>query len=36
MPSLNDNLYQLHTDSAEKKPENDDHEKLNPEEWDPW
>ncbi|MFX1601016.1 MAG: hypothetical protein ACFFB6_10510 [Promethearchaeota archaeon] len=36
IPNLDDNLYQLHTESAEKNIENDDHEKLNPEEWDPW
>ncbi len=35
LPELDDNLYQLHTDSIEKDLENEDDE-LNPEEWDPW
>ncbi len=35
IPKLDDNLYQLHSGTAEKNLENDD-EELNPEEWDPW
>jgi hypothetical protein len=32
---LEEDLYKLHTDTTERKFENDD-EELNPEEWDPW
>ncbi len=35
IPKLDDNLYQLQTDTMEKNFEKDD-EELNPEEWDPW
>ena len=36
IPNLDENLFQLHPDSAEKNVDNNDNEKLNPEEWDPW
>jgi hypothetical protein len=33
---LDDKIYHIQTDSAEKEFENSDREELNPEEWDPW
>ncbi|MFX0000689.1 MAG: hypothetical protein ACFE88_11275 [Candidatus Hermodarchaeota archaeon] len=36
VPNVNDNLFQIHTDSTKKSFDNNDKEELNPEEWDPW
>jgi len=34
--NLEDNAYQMPSESSEKEFQNHDNEKLNPEEWDPW